>query len=184
MALDFTLKKLRKKTITRIALYGLLLWGAFSTSAPLLIILLVLYKIYQWAQNYLAVKEFPRFLNEIKGLEVGNTKQIAGRLKISQQALIRRVKRMTKLGLLPEAAVQKDGDFVLLSPGSHPIKYWLMEGQEGAWPDRPQRQPETETETTTDSYPMKCTSCGAENMVSVGRTTRCPYCGTGLRRDG
>lgn len=186
MALDFTLRKIRKKAIIRIVLYGLFALFLFDGSpAPLIIRVFVFYKLYQWAQNYFVAKEFPRFLAAMQGREKGRSRDIAKRLKITQQVLRNRVKRMTKLGLLPETMVEKDGDFIMLGVQGHPIRYWLRDEEEDFQPEQaPQSKPEDDSDSLTDTHPMKCPSCGAENLVSSKRTTKCPYCGRGLRYPG
>lgn len=186
MALDFTLRKIRKKAIIRIIIYGLFALSILTNPVtPFIMHAFVFYKLYKWVQNYIVTKEFPRFLAAMQGREKGRSRDIAKRLKITQQVLKSRVKRMTKLGLLPETMVEQDGDFIMLGVQGHPIKYWLRDKEEGFQPEQaPQSKAEDDSDSFTDTHPMKCPSCGAENLVSSKRTTKCPYCGRGLRYPG
>ncbi len=185
MALDFTLRKMRKKAIIRIIIYGLFALSILTDpSVPFIMHAFVFYKLYKWVQNYIVTKEFPRFVQAMQGREKGRSRDIAKRLKISQQTLKSRVKRMKKLDLLPETIVEKDGDFSIQGAQAHPIKYWLRDEDDNVPDGAENNAPQNDQDDLTDTHPMKCPSCGAENLVSSKRTTKCPYCGRGLRYPG
>lgn len=178
MSLSSTLSRLRRKAIIRLVIYGLLafnlLWG--FTLMPLRIFFW--WKLYKWVVSLVEINRFPQLLQALDNGQNLRTKKVAKRLNISQEVLMRRVKRLKRLSLLPsDILAEKNGDFLLLGIHDHPLQLWLN----GVVYSMAGPPPPEDWQNKGDEHPVKCSSCGAESIVPARRTVPCPYCGKGLR---
>lgn len=183
MSLDFVLGKLKKKAMWRIALYGLFAL-IFLDDRVRLFGLICVIMAFRWGMKLSDIQKYPDFLRALDGREALYTKDLANKLGLTRDALERKIKRLKGMDLIPKEAIfEKNGSFVLLGLQSHPLSFWMFNGQAAerktALVTKENRKhPDGEY---LDGHPVKCPSCGAESIVKKGHTVKCPYCGRGLR---
>ncbi len=185
MTLVTQLRSLRNKARFRIGIYGFFTFtfagtllseiseGRVVNSANFFILAMLalsVWKLYAWIVNFRLLGEYPNYLHEIAIADDLRTCDLARKLGITQDKLLKNTNRLMTLGLLPLVTAKKDGDYMLGSMKDHPVAAWMKDAKK------------EKMIYHANLRPVKCTSCGAESLVPRRQTKPCPYCGAGLRK--
>lgn len=198
-------KAVSQRTVRRKARFRVPLYGFFSFSligsilsstrglAPagmlfmLFITALVVWKLLKWLRALRMATLFPQYVHALESTRSGRTRDLAAALGQSQGKVMRNLRSMARLGLLPEIAITRDGAFALMGADHQPFSEWrdemrkreedmaaralLLRQQEEADLARKER-------IAAMAKGARCSGCGAQVRVTRGRPNPCPYCGT------
>ncbi len=193
-------RQVRRKARWRIPLYGLLTFlfiGPFLRSSSRMLqssfilwlglIALVVWKLIKWVRALKVADLFPRYVHGLDTTLSRRTADLAARLGQPQEQVIRNVKAMSRLGLLPEVAITRDGEFALMGADHQPLAQWQQEirlreevAMVRARAEREREEADLLREALREraSRSARCLGCGAPVKVTQGRPAPCPYCGT------
>lgn len=129
MSLEFTLRKLRKKAVRRVVVYGFFALAFLRDREVAFLGLVCAAMAVRWGIRLLDIRKYPDFLQVLNGGKIVRAKKLAGKLGLTGEALGRRIRRLKDVDLLPKAAsFEKNGNFVLLDLYAHSLRFWLPGG--------------------------------------------------------
>lgn len=128
--------------------------------------------IYSAVTTKSANVRYKQYIAMIVNQNIQNIDNIASTIKKPYQTVIKDLQKMISKGLLDDAFIDQNSRQIIMKQNGQPPQ---------AQPPKTTEQPQGEQatpQTHVQTKSVRCPGCGANNVVTIGVTSPCEYCGT------
>ena len=198
-----TPRRVRRKARILIFIYGFLSFftvsmilvpaSASGVDAVFLVLsALLIWKVIKWFRAIRMANQFPQYVHALHMSGSSTVQDLSARLKQPVKHVVRNMKTMARLGLLPEVAFSQDGAFTTLGSPNQSFDQLRAELLQRELEQKQQEEAARAREAAERSRApqavkfasVRCESCGAKNRVARGDSVDCPYCGALVKAKG